>query len=148
MKHSIIKWIHKPSHCTYAGVMGCDATEATGLDFVCFVVISPRVLSAKGVDLGFFCFINFPFHPPPPRILPVTKLLLEFMSALEPLYSRDQYNKWLRNWQRWGKILFLQLFHYFLTIVLLLFFLLLLFFFWEVGFILHASTGTSCPFSH
>ena len=45
-----------------AGVMGCGAAEATGLGFVCFVVINPRVLSANS-DLGFFfiCFINIPF---------------------------------------------------------------------------------------
>ena len=36
--------------------MGCGAAEATGLGFVCFVV-----------DLGFFCFINFPILPPPPQ---------------------------------------------------------------------------------
>ena len=47
--------------------MGCGAAEATGLGFVCFVVISPRVLSANRVDLGFFfCFTNFPILPPPP----------------------------------------------------------------------------------
>ena len=35
---------HKFSNFTYAGVMGCGAAEATGLDFVCFVVINPCVL--------------------------------------------------------------------------------------------------------
>ena len=36
------------------------------LNFVCFVVINPPVLSANRVDLGLFCFINFPFLLPPP----------------------------------------------------------------------------------
>ena len=57
---------------SYAGVMGCGAAEATGLGFVCFVVINPRVLSANKVDLGsfffffffFFFFINYPILPP------------------------------------------------------------------------------------
>ena len=31
-----------------------DSAEATGLGFVYFVVISPRVLSVNRVDLGFF----------------------------------------------------------------------------------------------
>ena len=39
--------------------MGCGAAEATGLGFVCFVVINPRVLSANRVDFGLSCFINF-----------------------------------------------------------------------------------------
>ena len=47
------------------------AAEATGLGFVCFVVINPRVLSANRVDLGFFSFINFPISPPPPQIINV-----------------------------------------------------------------------------
>ena len=48
-------------------VMGCGAAEATGLDFVCFIVINPCVLSTNRVDLGSFCIINFPiFLPPPP----------------------------------------------------------------------------------
>ena len=34
--------------------IGCGAAEATGLGFVCFVVINPRVLSANRVDLDFF----------------------------------------------------------------------------------------------
>ena len=38
--------------------MRCVAAEATGLGFVCFVVINPRVLSANGVDLGFFYFFH------------------------------------------------------------------------------------------
>ena len=37
------------------GVMGCGAAEATGLGFVCFVVINPCVLSAnKVMILGIF----------------------------------------------------------------------------------------------
>ena len=44
--------------------MGCVAAEATGLGFVCFVVINPCVLSANRVYLGFFCFINFPTLSP------------------------------------------------------------------------------------
>ena len=51
----------------FVGVMGCGAAEATGLGFVCFVVINPPVLSANRVDFGLFCFIDFSFlHPPPP----------------------------------------------------------------------------------
>ena len=39
--------------------------------FVCFVVINLCVLSANAVDLGFFCFINFPIllTPPPPPLV-------------------------------------------------------------------------------
>ena len=48
--------------------IGCGATEATGLGFVCFVVINPCVLSANRVDLGFFLFHKFsnftPLGPP------------------------------------------------------------------------------------
>ena len=45
--------------------MGCGAAEATGLGFVCFVVLNPCVFSANRVDLGFFV-LNIPiFHPPP-----------------------------------------------------------------------------------
>ena len=41
--------------------MGCGAAEATGLGFVCYVVINPHVLSASRVDLGFLFhkFSNF-----------------------------------------------------------------------------------------
>ena len=45
--------------------MGCGAAEATGLGFVCFVVINPRVLSANSVDLGFFLFLIFSNFTPP-----------------------------------------------------------------------------------
>ena len=44
--------------------------EATGLGFVCFVVVNPCVLSANRVVFGllfFFCFISFLFTPPPSR---------------------------------------------------------------------------------
>ena len=34
--------------------MECSAAEATGLSFVCFVAINPRVLSANRVEFGFF----------------------------------------------------------------------------------------------
>ena len=41
--------------------MGCGVAEATGLGFVCLVVLNPRVLSANRVDFEFFfCFINIP----------------------------------------------------------------------------------------
>ena len=47
--------------------MGCGAAKATGLGFVCYVVINPRV-SANRVDLG-SCFMNFRFiNPPPPSV--------------------------------------------------------------------------------
>ena len=43
--------------------------EATGLGFVCFVVINPCVLSASRVDFGLFFPLNFPITPPPlPRL--------------------------------------------------------------------------------
>ena len=46
------------------GKLGCGAAEATGLGFVCFVVMNPCVLSAR-VDLGFFLLQNFfKFIPP------------------------------------------------------------------------------------
>ena len=35
------------------------AAEATGLGFVCFVVINPCVLAAKRVDFGIFLFYEF-----------------------------------------------------------------------------------------
>ena len=46
--------------------MGCGAAEATGLGFVCFVVINSRVLSENRVYFGllFHKFSNF--TPPPP----------------------------------------------------------------------------------
>ena len=44
----------------YPRVMGWGAAEATGLGFVCFVIINQCVLSANRVDFRFFCFINFP----------------------------------------------------------------------------------------
>ena len=40
--------------------MMVGAAEATGLDFVCFVIINPRVSSANKVDFGLLIF------PPPP----------------------------------------------------------------------------------
>ena len=46
-------------------VMECGATEASGLGFVCFVVINPHVLSANRVDFGLFCFVSFNLPPPP-----------------------------------------------------------------------------------
>ena len=57
----------------FAGVMGCGAAEATGLGFVCFAAINPRVLSANRDDLGFL-FLKFTtfFIPPtsaPPLVL-------------------------------------------------------------------------------
>ena len=45
--------------------MGCGAAEATGLGFVCFAIVNPRVLSANRVDLGLF-FRFFQILPPPP----------------------------------------------------------------------------------
>ena len=45
-----------PPHITR--VMGCGAAEATGLGFVCILVINPRVLSANRI-LGFL-FHKFP----------------------------------------------------------------------------------------
>ena len=45
--------------------------EATGLGFVCFVVLNPRVLSANRVDFGFFLFQKLSNFTPPPSSLPV-----------------------------------------------------------------------------
>ena len=39
--------------------MGCGAAEATGLGFVCFVVINPCVLSANRVFFWFILFYKF-----------------------------------------------------------------------------------------
>ena len=44
--------------------MGFGAVEATGLGFVCFVVVNPRVLSANRIDFGLFMFIFFKFTSP------------------------------------------------------------------------------------
>ena len=53
-----------------AGVIGCGgAVEVTGLDFVCFVVINPRVLLANRVDFGLFLFHKFSNFDPPPQFL-------------------------------------------------------------------------------
>ena len=58
-------WRQSFSLC--AGVMGCGAAEATGLGFICFVVINPRVLSANIVDFGpFFLFHKLSNLTPPP----------------------------------------------------------------------------------
>ena len=60
-----VEWV--PSF--YTGEIGCGAAEATGLGFVCSVVINSRVLLANRVDLGFFVFVSyiFQFFPPPPQ---------------------------------------------------------------------------------
>ena len=42
-------------------LFGCDASEATRLDFVCFVVYHPCLFLASTVYFGLFCFINFLF---------------------------------------------------------------------------------------
>ena len=44
--------------------LGSGAAEATGLGFVCFVVLNPRVLSANRVDLGLFLFHKFSIFTP------------------------------------------------------------------------------------
>ena len=52
----------------YAGVMECGVAEASGLGFVCFAVIKPRVFLANRVDFRLlFCFINCPSFTPPPH---------------------------------------------------------------------------------
>ena len=51
--------------------MGSGAAEATGLGFVCFVVINHRVLLANRVDFGLFLFHKFSnvtLHPSRPFI--------------------------------------------------------------------------------
>ena len=53
------------SSCPPPPPMGYCSAEATGLGFVCFVVINPCVLSANRVDLGFFVSY-FPILLPPP----------------------------------------------------------------------------------
>ena len=73
------KQTHSPAPST--GVMGCGAAEATGMGFVCFVVINSFVLSAaffffinilillpsaNRVDLGFFVSWIFNVLTPPP----------------------------------------------------------------------------------
>ena len=63
-------------------IWGCMAScghlilpsQATGLGFVCFVVINPRVFSANRVYFGLFCFINCPFTPPPQLLRPALGL--------------------------------------------------------------------------
>ena len=55
--HPLVRWSE-----------GCGAAEATGLGFVCFVVLNPRVLSANRVDLGFFFLLLL--FPWPPRLRP------------------------------------------------------------------------------
>ena len=56
--------------------MGCGAAEATGLGFVCFVVINPRVLLANRVDLTFFVSYISNFTPPPQRADHVIRIFL------------------------------------------------------------------------
>ena len=48
--------------------MECSAVEATGLGFVCFVVINPGVLSANRVDFGLFLFHKFSNLPHPQQL--------------------------------------------------------------------------------
>ena len=47
--------------------MGCGAAEATGLGFVCFVVINPR---AQPIGFGFFFFVKYISFllPSPPQV--------------------------------------------------------------------------------
>ena len=54
--HTYIWYIQRLE--AFLSLMGCGATEATGLGIVCFVVINPCVLSANSVDFFFF----FLFH--------------------------------------------------------------------------------------
>ena len=49
----ILGWGGGGSRRFYFFPMGWDAAEATGLGFVCLVVINPRVLSANRVDFGY-----------------------------------------------------------------------------------------------
>ena len=77
-------------HLPPAGVMGCGAAKATGLGFVCFVVIIPRVLSANSVELGVFCFINCPFTPPPQAHVVMATWRTEVTK--EPSESADKWD--------------------------------------------------------
>ena len=48
-----------PQKKSWSALGWCGAAEATGLGFVRFVVINPRVLSANRIDLGFFFVYEF-----------------------------------------------------------------------------------------
>ena len=50
-----VKW--ETSTTQWGYILRCGAAEATGLGFVCFVVINSCVLSANRVDLGFFFYL-------------------------------------------------------------------------------------------
>ena len=79
----------------------CGAAEATGLGFVCFVVINRRVLSANRVDLGFM-FHNFSILPPPPDLSAETEWTVLDQGALED--TAGIVLRWLNNnaLLRWG----------------------------------------------
>ena len=47
--------------------MGYGSAEATGLGFVCFVIINPCALSANRVDLAFLFHKFSNFTPPSPQ---------------------------------------------------------------------------------
>mgnify|MGYP003571759600 CR=1 FL=1 len=53
-------------HPPYAGLMGCGAAEATGLGFVCFVVLNTHVLPANRVDYRLLFHTFSKFTPPSP----------------------------------------------------------------------------------
>ena len=69
----------------YHLLMGCGATEATGLGFVCFVVINPHVLTANRVDFGLFLFHKFFNFTPPP--LPQVSYLEIYMEVVKDLIN-------------------------------------------------------------
>ena len=63
--------------------MGCGAAEATGLGFVCFVVINPLVLSNNWFVLAFIFVpifslsLSLSLPPPPARSFIIIPLILQ-----------------------------------------------------------------------
>ena len=62
------------------------------VDFVCFVIINPLLLAGR-VDLGVFCFINFPISLlpplPPPALVQKNIFFYRFLFGVSDYSVRD-----------------------------------------------------------
>ena len=66
--------------------MGCGAAEATGLGFVCFIIINPCELSCSGADFGHFC-------------LPLTLRTWSFRRRSALLQNPRPWGIWSGSWR-------------------------------------------------
>ena len=69
--------------------MGCGAAEATGLNFVCFVVINPRMQST---DLIWAFLFIYQFYPHPPEHYSI--ILSAMANNVEKLEAAEHAVKW------------------------------------------------------